>query len=210
MEFMIATTVFTMVLLVCAFAIVHVGRMYFKGSIMSRTQDISRRLGEDVSQAIQFGARADDAAFRRPGNATTYTDGVQTVTANSLCLGSIRYTYVLGQSLGRSNVQSRHILWKDRVSISDTACTPVNMVLVTPTPGGVEFLGDNMRIARFDVPASTTGLYTVDLIVSHGDTADLFEPAAGINPDFSICKGVNAGGQFCASAIYKTTVGKRL
>lgn len=208
-ELMISTTIFTMVLFVAAMAIVHVGRMYFKGTIISKTQDTGRRLGEDVAQAIQFGARSDsDAEFRREGTALPLSNGTQSVTANSICFGGIRYTYVLNRPLGTGATQSRHVLWKDRVLLNDTSCVPRNMLAVTPSIGGEEFLANNMRIAQFDIPSSSTGIYNISIIVATGADDGLFE--TGTTPPLSICKGTNAGGQFCATSLFRTSVGKRL
>jgi len=209
-ELMISTTVFTFVLLVCSVAIVHVGRMYYKGTITSRTQDLSRKLGEDVSQAVQFGAgNSAPGQFLRVSGPTSFTSGSQTVAAFARCIGDIRYSYTVGPAQGAGAGRATHVVWKDRLAPL-APCVPVNIASVTPSVGGQEILGSKMRVARFDV-TNPVGLYAVDIIVSYGDTDDLFEPASLPNfPNFSICKGVGAGGQFCSVAAYRTTVGKRL
>src|SRR5215207_6103202 len=92
-EFMIATMVFSMVLLVCAYAIVHVGRMYYKGVITNRTQDAARRIVEDISAAIQFGPHNTD-----PGSFFRTTD--LSLSPKSICIGSNRYTFTTDLALG--------------------------------------------------------------------------------------------------------------
>lgn len=203
-ELMISTMVFSFVLLICAVAIVHVGRMYFKGVITSRTQDSSRRFGEDVAQAIQFGVGSDGTGFLRAGTPTTYGG----VTVRSRCIGEIRYSYSIDQAMGVG--AARHIVWKDRVAVDDAVCTPQNLTLTTPSAGGEEMLGDKMRIPVFEVN-ELTGAATVtqiDIKVAYGDTVDLFQPSPA--PPFQQCKGVNASGQFCATAAFNTLVTKRL
>ncbi len=209
-ELMIATAVFSTVLLLCAVAIVHVGRMYYKGSITSRTQDTARKLGEDVSQAVQFGVlSSSDTEFRDERGPISHTNGTQTVGVQSLCLGTVRYSYVLGTPMGTAANQSRHVLWKDRIAPGQS-CDPQNLTLQTPSTGGQEILSERMRVARFDVDYED-GMYVIKLTVSYGDTDDLFDtPTAEMPEMFGICKGVNAGGQFCAVARYNTVAGKRL
>lgn len=203
-ELMISTMIFSFVLLVCAVAIVHVGRMYFKGVITSRTQDSSRRLGEDVAQAIQFGVSSDGTNFIRPGTPIPYSG----VNVRSWCIGEIRYSYSVDQAMGVGN--ARHIVWKDRVAVDDAVCTPQNLTLTTPSAGGEEMLGDKMRIPVFNVNelAGAAAVTQVDIKVAYGDTSDLFQPAPA--PPFEQCKGVNASGQFCSTAAFNTLVTKRL
>ncbi|MFZ1323544.1 MAG: prepilin-type N-terminal cleavage/methylation domain-containing protein [Candidatus Saccharimonadales bacterium] len=213
-ELMIATAVFSAVLLLCGMAIVHVGRMYYKGSVTSKTQDTARKFGEDVSQAIQFGTgNTAPGQFIRTNGPVTQTGGGQTLTNNVMarCIGDIRYSYVIGRPQGTNAASARHAVWRDRLLTTSQPCDPVNLTLADPGgTAGQEMLANKMRLARFEV-TNLAGLYEIDAVVSYGDADDLFGPAALPEfPDFSICKGVNAGGQFCASAAYKTTVGKRL
>src|SRR5690606_2255321 len=92
-ELLIATVVFSMVLLVCAFAILHVGRMYYKGMIISRTQDVSRKVIEDVAGAIQFGPSGNDVV--RPGTGTAPAADIR-----AWCIGTTRYTYSISRYQG--------------------------------------------------------------------------------------------------------------
>jgi len=209
-ELMIATTVFSMVLIVCAFAIIQVGRMYYKGTITTSTQVASRKFGEDVSQAIQFGSRASGAnQFIRLSPSQSMTNGTQTVNAVANCIGDVRYTYVIGKPQGAGANDSKYVLWKDRNSVV-SPCVPVNITSAQPTTVGESMLGDRMRLAKFST-TDVNGLYNISITVSYGDSDDLFEAATVSIPEpFGICKGVNAGGQFCAVSRYNTVVGKRL
>ncbi|MDQ3123611.1 MAG: prepilin-type N-terminal cleavage/methylation domain-containing protein [bacterium] len=194
-ELMIATAVFSIVLLICSFAIIHIGKMYYKGVITNRTQDTSRRLIEDVSSSIQFGATSEDPdLFRRTG-AATYSG----VNVESLCIGSVRYSYSRNHFVG----QIRHVLWRDDVTTNQ--CTPRNITLNTPSSNGQELLGSNMRLPQ-GITANPVGqLWQVSLLVSYGDNADLFT-----NSSLNVCRGVSAGGQFCAVSGFTTSVMKRL
>lgn len=195
-EFLIATAVFSVVMLLCAYAIVHVGRMYYKGVITNRTQDTARRVVEDVAAAIQFGS-SPSVAFVRP-----QTEG----EFSAWCVGGQRYTYTTGHSLGREDDQLPHVLWRDRYTADDCPSLALD---ASPDPGGIdgtELLGENMRITRFAVNDLGGGTYEVSIRIAYGNTLDLFVDDDPEQP----CKGSNAGGQFCATSEFKTQVKKRL
>lgn len=190
-EFLIATAVFSSVLLVCSYAVVHIGRMYFKGSLTSRTQDTSRRVGEDIAQAIQFSAGG--TAPRNGGSGSLL----------SWCIGTIQYSYATDRALGNTG----HVLWKSRIPATDSDCTPCDLTQQTPCGAGEELLGDRMRIPRFNLTTNAaSAMTTVDLVISYGESADMFETGS----NFTICKGINASGDFCAVSAYYTIVGRRL
>lgn len=197
-ELMIATAVFSMVLILCATSVVQIGRMFYKGVTVSRTQDTARKVIDDISESIQFGVN---------------TTGFMRSASGVVCLGEVRYTYNTGLSLGAKAVQSPHILWKDQLAIT-LPCVAVDLTQSIPSAGGVELLGSNMRIPRLVVTPSvvnTVDVWAVRVTVSYGETADLFvkDPVTGIY-DFSKCISNSAGGQFCAVSIIDTSVVKRL
>lgn len=192
-EFLISTAVFSVVLLICSFAILHIGRMYYKGVITSRTQDAARRIVEDVAASIQYGEKDNDPLRFMPdpitsGGSTTY------------CLGDTRYTYISDTPLDSA---TPHVLWRDERT---RGCGDDLPNMANPS-GGQEMVGRNMRITSFSVQRPPVGgsLWAVSITVSYGDDNDLFEDSA-----HTICKGVQAGGQFCAVSSYTTSVIKRL
>lgn len=207
-ELMIATAVFSVVLLLCATAIVQIGRLFYKGTIINRTQTTARTAMDDISQSIQFGTSA--TPFYREGT-QTYRAG--TVVAKSYCFGSVRYSYAPSNlSLG-SNIttQSPHILWKDRSS--DSLCTPVD-VTNSSLSGGVELLGSSMRLALLqptaplkpDGTVDVSGIWKVKIVVAYGADIDLFISTSS----YQTCIGNNVGGQFCSVSTITTNVIKRL
>lgn len=204
-EFMIATAVFSMVLLLCSFAIIHVGRMFYKGIITNRTQDTARRVMDDISRGIQFGVSSPN--FRSIGFETNPTIG----DIYSLCLGNVRYTYSTDHAMG----QIPHVLWKDQGG-GGGSCTPLDISQENPpgSVGGVELLGENMRVGRLEA-VELNGAWVIDVRIAHGDNEGLFEEDFDGDPalpedKFGICKGGTATGQFCAVSQLNTTVVKRL
>lgn len=207
-ELMISTAVFSMVLLLCSVAIVQVGKTFFKGVTVNRTQDTARKVTDDIVQAIQFGA----AGLPRT-NSASYTYGSGSITVNALCIGDTRYNYVTDRSLGSNTTgQSPHVLWKDRVSAS-SACSVialVNWISKIPSAGGEEMLGDNMRLPVMGPPTQSGNTWKVAVTVAYGDASDLFTKNSDGSPNYSQCISTNAGGQFCAVSAISTNVVKRL
>lgn len=207
-EFLIATAVFAMVILICSFAIIHVGRMYYKGVLMNRTQDTSREVMDDIVAAIQFGEQSNNPdLFARLSDPVTYND----VQVRAWCLGNVRYSFAPGAVLSDSSgvdgdiTRSRHVLWRDSLVGN---CVPLD--ITQADPGGVdarELLGSNMRLPQFDIARPATGeAWGVSIRVVYGDSPDLFFDDA----PFAVCRGAAAGGQFCAVSSLQTSVTKRL
>ncbi len=203
-ELMISTAVFSVVLLLCAMAIVQVGRMFYKGVTINKTQDTSRKVADDVIQAIQFGANS--SSFKQ-SSSTTFTTSPGSPTVYVLCLGDVRYSFIADRSLGNnSNTQTRHILWKDLYKNTPPAtCIPLDLTVATPSVGGEELVGSNMRVPVLNATLGANNIWSVNVTVAYGDTADLFTSAT-----FDRCIGSNAGGQFCAVSAINSNVVKRL
>ncbi len=200
LEMMIATGVFSVVLLLCATAIVQVGRLFYKGVIIDRTQLAARTAIDDVSGSIQFGA--ESLNFFRSGSQT-----FSGVTVRSYCLGQVRYSYAPGDYARGATASGRipHILWKDKYTLS--GCPPVDLTS-SSISGGQELAGDAMRLSRFVVtaPPLATGVYAIELTMSYGATTDLYVAASG----YTQCIGDRIGGQFCAVSSITTNAVKRL
>jgi len=205
LELLISTAVFSVVLLLCSTAIIQVGRMYYKGVIANRTQNASRNVVEDASQAVQLGSAAGSSFF------DTGTQAYGGITIRSYCLGEIRYSYApatvaLGTG-GGSRI--RHVLWKDKPGIN-AVCTPLN--LTQANPGGVsgqEMLGDAMRVVQFLVNDETVNLYSIRLTVAYGGDNDVFSNSGGV-PNYNVCASSSVGGQYCSVSIINTSAAKRL
>jgi prepilin-type N-terminal cleavage/methylation domain-containing protein len=209
-ELMIATGVFSVVLLLCATAVIQVGRIFYKGTIVNKTQNTSRSIIDDVTQAIQFGG-STAGSFYQTG-AVTYTFGTQNIPVSSVCLGDIRYSYVLrtDPTLTTVDFQLPHVFWKDRRS--GAACTPRNITSADfggagGGTSGQELLDKSMNVSKFVVTQPTTGatLWKIELTATYGATYDLFTDS-----NFDVCKPNRSGGQFCAVSTITTYATRRL
>jgi len=195
LELLIATAVFSVVLLLCATAILQVGQMFYKGVITNRIQDTSRKVANDVIGAIQN------------GESNLLHQKVPIAGGFAECLGTVRYTYLLTKSVGSPPAQSPHVLWKDRITAAGTcALSPVD--LSAPT-SGEELLGSNMRVSKFEITDLPGSSYKVQVTVAYGSDDDVFAKPGGI-VDYGHCAARNLGGQFCAVSTITSYATERL
>jgi type II secretory pathway pseudopilin PulG len=202
-ELLIATLIFSFVLVVLTSAIIQIGRIYSKGITYAKTQEAARSLVNDIGQSIQYSAAAVIGPTEDPGAPGNF----------SLCVGSRYYSYRPGQQRTGSN---QAVVVR---SVTPGQCPDPDMSL---NNGGAELLAEGMRMPVLGVDkVSDTKLYHVtarvvygddDVICSGGDdcgTTDNIDPADLTSPTLR-CKDVRTGTQFCAAAELTTTVERRL
>lgn len=159
-ELMIATTIFSVVLLVCTFGLIQIGRTYYKGTALVRTQNVTRAAFEDISQAIQYGESIPNR------------NAPLTSPNNSVCIGNRLYTYYM-----------------NTVPVNDTTGLIVQQVdsSCAPIPGTRprQLLGKNMRLTQFLINkvAGSDYVYAVIIKVNYGD------PALSPGPDNNCLSG---------------------
>lgn len=218
-ELMIATTVFSVILLLVTIMIISIGRLYTKGIDQTRVQDNVRSIVDEISQQVQLTSQTSPPVVLP---AIPPAAGVHTY-----CIGNNRYTYILNTQIGTNAAQSQHVLWRD-TNLTPSSCTPI-AVLNTPNPStglnGVELMAPNSRLTSFSIagpPTMPQGLYNISVAVAFGDddllcdsgtpgdcgsttpSTHLTSPTGPI-----ICKG-QTGEQFCATANAKITIAERL
>jgi prepilin-type N-terminal cleavage/methylation domain-containing protein len=202
-ELMIATAIFSLVLLICLTAITQIGRMYYKGITTSRTQELARSIIDEISQQIQFSGRGNTIT----GSFTNTTSG----TTSSMCIGPIRYTMLNDRQVSKTNdtslLKAKHALWRDEGS-----CPAPSVVMTDDLPstvvGGAEIVPENFRILNLSItPASGATVFAVTVRVAYGDQ-DLLDLSNGFA--LATCKGSQIGTQFCAVSELSTTVTRRV
>lgn len=183
-ELLIASSVFSVVLLLLTFGMLQIGKVYYKGTTSSRTQAVARNISDEISQSIQFAGGAI-SPLAVSGDATKF------------CVGDKGYWFKLNKKLGD----------EPHVFVVDSAQCAVSFVGTPPQlkKSQRELMVQNTRLTRLVVgyDAARKG-YGVIVRVVAGDN-DMFE---GDNPDNN-CKG-GSGGQFCAVSELYTFVQKRL
>lgn len=223
-ELIIASSVFSVVLLGASAAMIQIGRMYYKGVIASRTQNTARAVADEISRAIQFS-----------GESVTILDdplvvgtGPESVPKGVFCVGNTRYTFLenaqinsdASQRTGYTNDhRMAHALWKDEVTNPETDCTRVGAPsLVCDNPGpttdcvdpslvvGEELLAEHMRLLDLNVQNVGQGLWQVDVVVAYGDD-NVFDSNDATTAK---CLGIVQGAQWCAVSTLSTNVYKRI
>lgn len=223
-ELLIATMVFSVVLLTISSAIIQIGRLYYKSITSSRTQAAARTIMTDISDAIQFndgevvGTTDPFALARTPDNGS-----------RGVCVAGRHYSYRLRQQ--RSDQTNLHAVVAQKTNGECNALQAQNMNLASLN--GSELLGDKMRLDRLvveQIPGDASS-YKVSVRVVYGDNDLLCDPdvTAISSPahcsaeqgmtEMQVmnstairlnCKNVRSGTQFCAASELSTIVKRRL
>ncbi len=210
-ELLIATAVFSVVLLTISAAIIQIGRIYYKGVTSAQTQDAARALVDGVGRVLQF----NTGEVVQGGG----LDNAEDPFSHAICIDNNHYSFRFGQQ----NVSGKHAMLLKTVPggcVSERA-----QDLSTNGPfDGEELLGDHMRLANFEVKQlSNPRLYKIIARVVYGDDELLCSPSVGncgntatMSPaeieaarDLS-CRNIRSGTQFCAVSELSTIVERRL
>ena len=190
-ELMIATAVFSTMLVMVSVMMVGVTRLYYKGISQSQVQGATRNIVEQVSQSLQFTDRVPLYGTKPYGP----------VLAEAYCMNNVRYSFVRGVRLGSGAGESRHVLWRDTNNPVGTVCEPLDVT--SDLNGGSELAIAGSRLADFRI-SPLASPYGINVILAYGED-DLFTGAgAGIR-----CKG-ETGGQFCATSKLNVTSIRRI
>lgn len=215
-ELLIATVVFSIVLLTASAALIQVGRLYYKGVITNRTQNVARSVMDNVTQAGQFSS----------GDFTTSTSG-SNPTAQILCIGTTRYTYVVGprrqakapNGYDPATNTIKHVLWQDTILNGECTVDKPDLKLDNPNDyegvanknrNGQELLDENMRLGKFNIAAlagNTQDVLTADIRVLYGVNEVLNNPN---DPATATCISSRLGGQWCAVSELSSVVYRRV
>lgn len=198
-ELMIATSVFSVILLIMTYGILQISRTYYKGIGLARTQEVARTISDEIGQAIQFGG--DSVVMAAAG------DGSQ-----GRCIGGREFSYLPYRQVARVPVapQARHAM----VVRDNVACGATAQPLANTDATGRELVPDRMRLTALSITrVGTSDLYNVQVGVGYGDNSAFVDR----NGDGQIngsdapieCRN-NRGSQFCATSELNTTVQKRV
>ena len=223
-ELMLASMVFSLVMLAALTGFMLVGRIFYQGVTLTQTQNTAQKIVNDISANISTadstnGVTGPVQSFKID-NANHYT---------YYCVGQARYTYTytydssgnqIPIQVNSSNKPNygdgsqggnfgllRDILpgsspcappcWK---SGSFNNCVSGDVQFINP----VEMLASDMRLSAFNIDpaANQPGLYKMSLTVTYGNDSDLN------NPDSAqpACVGGTSHNQFCAVVALNTSI----
>ena len=203
-ELLIATLVFSVILLIVTGGIMAFTRTYDKGINETNTQTAARNILGNISQAVQFSSAVN--GFVGPLKTTG------SPASRAFCVNNTRYSYLLGyeveDTFNGSLHQSPHALVVDNVPSCSVADSAQDLAAGTLDTGSQELLGPHMRLANLSVVQETfvaPQTFLISVNVVYGDDDLLKNPTA---PNAS-CNG-GTGSEFCASASLSALVEKRL
>jgi len=193
-ELMIATVIFTGIMIVLTFGVIEITNTYYKGITENKTQNVARSIMSNISQALQF-------------NSGAFSQGMTTNTINGstydwLCIGSsFQLIYLPGYELtdgtpGTGTDQTNYAL------MESSNCSGAG----TTSISGTELLDPSMRISNLAITALSSSLDQINLQVTYGDKVLLTAPAT--SPTVSCLGG--SGDQFCTVANLSTVVNPEL
>lgn len=203
-ELMIATAVFSVVLLLCTYAVLSIGRAYYRGVITTRTQETARGIMEEITDSIRFGG-AEVTKLEDH-------DGVE-----AFCIGQLQFSYRLDtQLVERPSVGGDKRPEDEPAPEPETGTAYKVFNKHKPCYGladvsamdksGTELLRLRMRLDKLSIDAvpGSPGIYKVVVRVIHGEK-DLLEGATGEQ----VCKQERAGSEYCAVSELSTIVERR-
>lgn len=203
-ELLIATLVFSMVLILITLGIMQFTKSYYKGINQSRTQNAARTIIENIAQSIQFSGDLVTSPITPGPN-----DSV------GFCIGSQRFSYRPGFQLvdaapDSTLRQTRHALLQDNAG----SCGGARAQDLGGDPTGTELLTPGMRVSKLSVDRiGTTDIYRVSIRVVFGDVDLVYSPSndprGAAAPD-AACRAGFSGSQFCASSELSTIAKKRI
>ena len=218
-ELMIATAVFSIVLLLSLAGFLQIGQMFYKGVNITQTSNVLNQTATSLKNDILFDTGTEAVTIFETPRITT-PDGQ--ITRYYFCAGSNRYSFIKGKQLDRaageaeingpngSDLWYQFALLKDRLTtsgcpnpFSTTSSAPIDPDNVT------ELLGDKMRLSQLEIPrlpSPNDKLYTVFIKVAYGDNEVLTDsdlPSAS-------CKQTQVYSKYCFVSEIKTTARKGL
>ncbi len=207
LELMIATMVFSVILLLVTYGIIQIGNRYYKSVLQTQTQTATRNAVDEIARNIQFssGGVVPKVAFSPP--------------IKAYCINGIQYAAQLQRIQGESI--SKHV-FVARPDPGD-GCTPPDPTTYFEADSigsDRDLLGNRMRVVDFSItPGAQTGVYTIKLRVASGQDDLLCSPSANdcndTTPSGNLDRGdlackTQKGSAYCAVSELSTTVISRL
>jgi prepilin-type N-terminal cleavage/methylation domain-containing protein len=229
-ELLIASAVFSIVLMIALLGFLQVGRLFYKGIANAQTQNVLRDVVTDISNSLQN--TSSDAAVQGP-----YTWPSPNGGYSYFCIGNTRYTYgvyknnpdsslnnlptFFDSSQGAENMDPYAVnpslgIIRDRIhgegscskpclthgSTTFTNCGSAGfLALDTNSPS--EMLGDHMRVTNLTLEKISTGLYNIGLVIAFGSN-DLIDYTTDAS-HAPFCLSNSNEQQFCAVEQLATT-----
>jgi prepilin-type N-terminal cleavage/methylation domain-containing protein len=211
-EFMIATAVFSTILLVITGAILYMNRSYQKSMYASRTQAATSNLVDTIAQSVRFSSTPIVEL-------APTSDGTE-----GFCIGNRQFLYVKYKQLGGETEGSKaQNVFVSRLNDSST-CQAITPIVASVVPGTKELLGRGMRLVNLNIDRSRLPIISITAKVIYGDNESLCDEAVANScqgsvqlegnqlktPNLKCRYGKGSGSEFCAVSELTTTTYQRL
>lgn len=197
-ELLVATMVFSVVLLIVTAGILQIARVYYKGVTEAATQNTARSIMDQIAQNIQFNGGAVTETASSPAPGTDY----------AFCIGNQQFSYRLGWQVENSPNATVNQIWHGLVQNTVAGCvsSTAPQTLSNQTVTGRDLMEPHMRLANLVVDNVGNNQYKVQVRIVYGDNDLLSNPTA-TNAN---CQNIRSGTQFCAVSDLSTIVIKRV
>lgn len=189
-ELMMATAIFSVVLILCITGFMQLGRIYYHGVAITQTKNIASGLLSSISSELQ----SINTAPSLPDNPS--------LPEGNYCFGKHLYRV---KKLNLVNLSNHDIAEGEYGLLRlDGSCLPDNM------NAAKELLGNNMRLLDFTVTsitsAATGSLYEVRIKIASGNDDSLTKNGSDIIDKESKCAGGPVVNQSCAITDIRTLI----
>jgi len=176
-ELMIATAIFTIILIITTTTIIGITQTYIKGSVENQTEDTATSILNEISQDIEF----NNGSTINTSYLYTDSNGVITPIQNSVneyyfCIGNDVYVYSFDFPLNTSDPTEAYNIGLVRYSATScpTSLTGLPNTLSNMPTGYEELLVQNERIGALYIQGQTinsTATYTVKVEVGYASNS---------------------------------------
>lgn len=195
-ELLIATAVFSVVLVIVMASFIQISRIFYKGVNMSNTQDDTRNALTDLASDIRF------------ASTTPATVDSGSTSSGTFCIGAHLYAYYTGQQVGTSS-NPAGIYRED----GNANVCPASITLSKAD----QLLGSGMQLNYLHIDCNGTICHLKTHVIFYGGTPDglfatnnsTFANTPWLAPDAD-CTGSLTSSQYCATADFKRTVLQRI
>jgi prepilin-type N-terminal cleavage/methylation domain-containing protein len=193
-ELLIATVIFSVVMLVMLAAFIRTGDLFYKGISMMKTQEDSRNIVQSISDDIKF--------TKNPPSNVSAT--ISAPGPGIFCIGAHRYIYQIGHQI--TGAPGDYAIKRDTISFS-SGC---NNAL--PGTSSEELLDYGMQLNALTINCSGGRCLVNTHVVFYGGSSpnQLFSSPTNITPTNTAkdaeCTGSLSDTQLCATADFDSTV----
>ena len=212
-ELLIASVAFTVILVLVTTIVIQVSKIYYKGVVLSNTQNVDSTIIQDVSKDIQFGSNSSNLQISKKiaGNIEIY------------CIGDNVFIFNPGQEFVSPGTNIG-LLYGSSLPCSSISPTKIDVINYINNYGFHELLNPMMRVINFSINNNLPNglLYGINIGIAFGSDQSLCNTSVAsscINSDVMSTSGnyknyfgsniqckLQQGDQYCGTSYLNTVV----